>query len=684
MAPQESLVAAWAALVIGSAITAVLAARGRPRLCGYVAVAFMALAGTGVYYAAGSVFSRGPVALEMPALALSALGARLAIHIDRLSALFLLVIATIGILVTLYSVEYIQRYPGQSLVRYYPVLLLFFASVVAVVSVPDMLMFLVAWELMTLLSYALVVFDKESPVSLRAGLKYFIITHVATACMVVATIVLYLQAGSFSFAALGNAMASLSHSNPALLHLVLGLFLIGFGTKAGMLPFGDWLPDAYPAAPSAASAAFAGSMTKLGIYGIIRVFCQMLPVSHFSFVWGGIIALFGTISIFVGTLTALAQDDSKRLLSFHVIGQIGYMLLGIGLGIYFLPVSPALAVVGMIAGTFHLINHVCYKSCLFLNAGAVLYRTGTRDLNLVGGLAHVMPLTATTALVASLSIAGVPPFSGFSSKWMIFQASAIGGIDAPFFMAFALIAIFISIATLASFLKFLGTAFFGKLRLPGEGLVQSDVPASMKIPQVALAVLCVLFGIAPVLAIRGIYPAISAVLSPGYAPSASALFGRSALGVTLNLGEGAAGAWYPLVLVAGLLGGLAVAHLLYHSGGARARLTEVWYCGELHADEEARYRAHSYYLPFKEFLQVRIGAHRTSGVYPKLPIPHVGQPTAVRRALDLDGWLYYPLVRWGGRVLDRFSRTHVGIPQVYVLWMVGGMILAIVVLFWLS
>jgi len=197
-------------------------------------------------------------------------------------------------------------------------------------------------------------------------------------------------------------------------------------------------------------------------------------------------------------------------------------------------------------------------------------------------------------------------------------------------------------------------------------------------------VLCVLFGIAPVLAIRGIYPAINAVLPPGYAPSASALFGTSPLGVTLNLGEGVAGAWYPLVLVAGLLGALAVAHLLYHSAGARARLTEVWYCGELHADEEARYRAHSYYVPFKEFLQVRIGAHRTSGLYPHLPIPHVGQPTALRRALDLDAWLYYPLVRWGGRVLERFSRTHVGIPQVYVLWMVGGMILTIVVLFWLS
>ncbi len=684
MAPHQSLLAALAALAIGSAVTAVLAGRGRARLCGYVAVAFMSLAGLGVYYAAASVFSQGPEAPGPPLLSLPALGAALTIRIDHLSALFLLVIATIGILVTLYSVEYIQRYRGQSLVRYYPMLLLFFASVVAVVSVPDMLMFLVAWELMTLLSYTLVVFDKESPVSLRAGLKYFIITHVATACMVVAAIILYTQAQSFSFTALGDAMASLSRSNPALLHLVLGLFLIGFGTKAGMLPFGDWLPDAYPAAPSAASAAFAGSMTKLGIYGIIRVFCQMLPISHFSLVWGGIIALFGTISIFVATLTALVQDDSKRLLSFHVIGQIGYMLLGIGLGIYFLPVSPALAVVGMIAGTFHLINHVCYKSCLFLNAGAVLYRTGTRDLNQVGGLAHVMPLTATTALIASLSIAGVPPFSGFSSKWMIFQASAVGGIDVPFFMVFAVAAIFISIATLASFLKFLGTAFLGRLHVPEGAAVESDVPASMKIPQLALAVLCVLFGVAPVLAVGRIYPAISAILPPGYAPSAQALFGASPVGITLSLGEGVAGAWHPLPLVGVLIVGMAVAHFVYRSAGAKARLTDVWYCGEPHPGEEMRYPAHSYYLPFKEFLQLRIGAHRTSGVYPRLPIPRIGTPTALRRALDVDAWLYYPLVRWAGRVLERFSRTHVGIPQVYVLWMVGGAILAVIVLFLLS
>ena len=267
---------------------------------------------------------------------------------------------------------------------------------------------------------------------------------------------------------------------------------------------------------------------------------------------------------------------------------------------------------------------------------------------------------------------------------MIFQASAVGGIDVPFFIVFAIIAIFISIATLASFLKFLGTAFFGRLHLPRGVRVESDVPATMKIPQVALAALCVLFGLAPVLAISGIYPAISAVLPPGYAPSAQALFGTSSFGVTLNLGEGAAGVWYPLPLVAVLLGGLVIAYLVYHAAGARTRLTEVWYCGELHSDEEVRYRAHSYYQPFKEFLRVRIGAHRTSGVYPRLPIPRVGKPTAVRRALDFDAWLYYPLVRWAGRVLNRFSRTHVGIPQVYVLWMVGGMILAIVVLFWLS
>jgi len=684
MAPQESLLAALASLIIGSLLTALLAVRGRPRVCGYAALIFMTSAGIGVYHAAGSVFLHGPVTLDLPLPALAALGAGMTVHIDYLSALFLLVIATIGVLVTLYSVEYIRRYPGQSLVRYYPLLLLFFASVVAVVSVSDMLIFLVAWELMTLLSYALVVFDKESPICLRAGLKYFIITHTATACMVAAVIILYTQAGSFSFTALGEAMASLSRSNPALLHLVLGLFLIGFGTKAGMLPFGDWLPDAYPAAPTAAAAAFAGSMTKLGIYGILRVFCQLLPVSHFSWVWGGIIALFGTISIFVGTLTAMVQDDSKRLLSFHVIGQMGYMLLAIGLGIYFLPISPALAVVGMIAGTFHLINNVCYKSCLFLNAGAVFYRTGTRDLNQVSGLAHIMPLTAGTALIASLSIAGVPPFSGFASKLMIFQACTMGSIDVPFFMAFAIIAIFISIATLASFLKFLATAFFGRLHLPAAATVQSDVPMSMKIPQVVLAGLCVLFGVAPVLAISGIYRAISALLPPGYAPAAHALFGTSPLGVTLNLGEGAAGAWYPLTVVAVLLGGLVIAHLIYQAAGARARLTEVWYCGEPLPHEEGRYQAHSYYLPFKEFLRVRIGTHQTSGIYPRLPIPRVGRPTALRRALDLDAWFYYPLVRWGGHLLRRFSRTHVGIPQVYVLWMIVGMILAILVLFWLS
>jgi len=671
MSPQLILYAIGI-LAVGAAVTVFMARD--PRSAGSAAFIFVAFAALLVVTVALPPLVSGETAIYMSGLVLPGLGAELTFRVDALSALFLLVIAVIATLVTFYSIAYMESYPEESLARYYAPLLLLVAGMIGVVSVSDWLFFLIFWEFMTLASYFLVIFERGNPVSLRAGFKYFLMNHAAAALMFAAAIITW-QVGpvrQFDFITAQYSMATMAHARPWLLHLVLALWFLGFGTKAGMYPLGDWLPDAYPAAPSSGSAAFAGMMTKLGIYGLLRIFADSLPLSNATSVWGGIIAAFGAGSIFVGTVTALAQDDSKRLLSFHVIGQVGYMLVAIGTGLYFLPTNPALGALAMLAGVFHMVNHACYKCLLFLNAGAVRYRTGTRDLNRLGGLAAVMPLTAATAVIASMSIAGIPPFSGFASKWLIYQSTIVGGMEFPLFLVCGFVAMFVSLVTLASFLKFLGAVFFGKLAAPTDLAAVHEVPLVMKLPQVVLAALCVLFGVLPTLPTAYIFRAVTAVAHNAAVPSYQQVLGSSSIALAFTPNTAVTGVWSPLPVVAVFAVLLALSYGLMRLGGAPVRKVECWYCGEEHADELVRFRASGFYGPFK---------HAFERVYLRVPLPRVRFPRILERVFDLDAWLYEPAVRAGGKLAERLSRTHVGIPQMYMLWQIIGMIIVLALLF---
>jgi len=356
----------------------------------------------------------------------------------------------------------------------------------------------------------------------------------------------------------------------------------------------------------------------------------------------------------------------------------------VGTGVAFLRISPPLAVAGLVGGLFHLVNNACYKSLLFLNAGAGLYRSGTRDLNHVGGLAKIMPVTAATAVIASLAIAGVPPFSGFSSKWLIFQASLGSGMEKPLFIALGIIAIFISAVTLASFLKFLGTLFLGKLHIEKEGAEHREVPLSMLLPQVIIAIFCILFGVYPMLPVKFLYGAVEGLLPGGYAPSLASLFGNLGVGVSLSVSGGTVGVWNPPVVLAGLLVCFLISYGIYLLAASPVRKTATWLCGEEHEEDEVRYKAHGFYLPFSDFLSFRVGKYNVRTFFPSIPRPRVGDLAWLRKAVNLDEWLYYPAVRAGNRFCQRFRESHVGIPQVYVLWMAAGMVLAIIVLYALS
>jgi NADH:ubiquinone oxidoreductase subunit 5 (subunit L)/multisubunit Na+/H+ antiporter MnhA subunit len=414
------------------------------------------------------------------------------------------------------------------------------------------------------------------------------------------------------------------------------------------------------------------------------MFITILPSSYYTSFWGGLIATFGTVSLFVGSLTALMQKDSKRLLAFSSIGQIGYIFLSLGMGIAFLRINPAVSAIALVAGLFHTLNDALFKALLFLNAGSILYRTHTRNLNDLGGLYKLMPFTALATLVGCLSVAGMPPFNGFASKWLIFQATILGGIDKPTYVFFAILALFISAVTLAYGLKFMGAAFLGKPAGSLGDKIKSDVPGSMQFPQFLLGLFCLLLGLYPMLPISFIFQTLPSLGTKLSFPEMPSLVGPCFFRVATNLGEGIGGVYNGSILLMAFLLSLFIASLFYRAGGAKVREDVTWYCGEKHLPAEVHFTADSLFLPFKSFIRIRVGRYQREGIYPSFKLPIVSLSPGLKKIFDVDAYFFYPIARFFMKLIEKFSRVHVGIPQVYVLWMIVGMVLAIIILFSLS
>ncbi|MBI2407259.1 MAG: hypothetical protein HYV19_03010 [Gemmatimonadetes bacterium] len=663
------LLEAAAAFLIAGALGALITAR-RGRRGAWVSV--VAVSGAAILMVASAVRAfRGGGDPEVSALPIRALGAALRIHVDPLSAVFLCLAGPIALLTTLYSVEYMGRFVRDGLTKYYPVLLILFLAIGGTVVTTDLFWFLVFWELMTLTSFVLVIFERESREAHRAGLKYFVWNQGAALGLMGAALVLWRRAGSFDFEAIRVSLATLLDTAPVTGHAVLFLFFFGFATKAGILPMGTWLPDAYTAAPTSVTAAFGGTMTKLGIYGLLRVFLHLLPLGPATTIWGIVIAVAGLTSLFAGTLSALKQDDAKRLMSYHVIGQVGYMFFGVGAGIALMQTDPLLGTLGLVAGLFHLINNSLYKPCLFLGAGAVEYRTGSRSLSaLGGGLGGVMAGTMACSLVASLAIAGVPPLNGFTSKWLLYATGILGAESSFLLPVAALVAMFISIVTLASFVKYVAGAFLGApVVTPAGAPPIRDVPATMLAPQYVLAGACLVVGLAPFAVLRLVHQAIVGLPSMIGAPDFASLLGGSNTTLALARDGITLASWAPVPLTAVLLIlGIAAYVGLQRAGGVVTRRVPVWACGEEENPAELRYRADSLYRPFKDVFH---------GMYPRMPVVRFEFPDFLRRTLDLDHWLYQPLARGTQGAVRGVSRTHVGIPQVYLLWIIIGAVAVI-------
>lgn len=363
----------------------------------------------------GSVFSFR-IAASLPLLTIS-------FSVDALSAFFILIISLIALLASIYALGYVrhyyQKYDLGVLGFFYNA---FLAGMVMVVSADQALFFLVVWEIMSLSSYFLVIYEHRAADNVKAGTLYFIMTHIGTGFIILAFLLLYRATGSLDF---NTIKESIGAAEPFTKNAVFILALIGFGTKAGIIPLHIWLPSAHPAAPSHVSALMSGVMIKTGIYMFIRIFMDMMPNAPLW--WGMIILILGATSSLLGVLHALTEHDIKRLLAFHSIENIGIILMGMGSSLIFwsLGILP-LAILGLTAALFHTLNHAIFKSLLFMGAGAVIAEMHTRNMEEYGGLIKFMPQTAFLFLVGSMAISALPPFNGFFSEWMTFQSLFAG------------------------------------------------------------------------------------------------------------------------------------------------------------------------------------------------------------------------------------------------------------------
>jgi len=418
----------------------------------------------------------------------------LGIHltIDGLSLLMLATISIICLAASLYSVNYMERYTAKP--RYYILLMLMIAGMNIVALGADLVNLYIGIEIAALACYALVAFGVEHEY-LEASFKYQIMGTVGTLCILLGMAFLYREAGSLNLAELQGILLG-QGLNPVLFFSGI-LFLAGFGLKAAYMPFHAWLPDAHSTAPSPVSAILSGIFIKvIGLYGMIRVFFCIFGMTT-TLSW--IFMVIASVSILLGAFLALGQKDSKRLLAYCTISQMGYILLGLG-------IATPLAIMGAL---FHLVNHALFKGLFFLNAGSVEMQTGTRDLTELGGLNQRMPVTGTTCAIGFFSVSGFPPFNGFWSKLIIIIAAIQAG-----YAGFAIVAAIGAIVTMAYFLKLEKGIFFGSL--PEKWQKVKEAPVLMCTAMVLLAAACLGIGLAFPWIIDGfIQPAVNAVMMLG-------------------------------------------------------------------------------------------------------------------------------------------------------------------------
>ena len=498
----------------------------------------------------------------------------IALEVDALSLFFGLLVATAVLVSCIYSIQYMSH--DHNVREYYTLFLMLSGGVMGLVLSGDIFNMFIMVEILTFAAVALTAFRNTAKGALEAAFKYLVVGSMGSTCILVGTIMLYAQVHTLNFAQL-SALIPGNLNNAT--KLAFALLFIGFGTKAFIVPFHPLAADAHGAAPASISVLISGVLTKSGIYGIIRL-CYFLFQSMGLGTVQFMLVFFGCMSMFICVTMALAQHDFKRLLAFHSISQIGYVLTAVGL----------CTALGISAGLYHAMNHTLFKGLLFLAAGAVLHQTGTTDLDRLGGLSKKMPWTTVLFLIGAFSISGIPPFNGFASKWMIYQATYQKAVESGNigFLLVTIIALVTSVLTLASFVKVSQSVFFGQL--PRELENVKEVSFGMRLAMGIFALLCVLTGLFPNLVTTYITePAAKAVFSVAQYISAMG-FDASGVAAENAVSFAHVGVWEPiswlLILCIALLSVTIVAvaskydNVSQRSGDAVDSKYELFYGGE--------------------------------------------------------------------------------------------------------
>jgi hydrogenase-4 component B len=542
----------------------------------------------GLAAALAHMLAGGPVQDTILPLGLPWIGARF--HLDALASMFAVVVTLGGALASLYAIGY-GRHEAEParVLPFYPV---FLAGMILVVLAADAFSFLVAWELMSLSSWALVMARHREAANRTAGYVYLVMASFGALCLLLAFGLLAGPAGGYAFETIR------AHAPAApVASLVLALAVLGAGSKAGLVPLHAWLPLAHPAAPSHVSALMSGVMTKVAVYAFIRLVFDL--VGPPAWWWSVVVLALGGATAALGVLYALMQHDLKRLLAYHTVENIGIIFIGLGLALAFRAENMAwAAALAVTAALFHVFNHSLFKSLLFFGSGAVLVATGERDMEHMGGLIRRMPQTAFAFLAGCVAISALPPLNGFVSEWLTFQAILIS----PQLQAWALKLMVPAVGALlalsaalaaACFVKAFGVSFLGRPRTPqAEAAVEVD--RFSRTAMFALVGLCLAAGILPGFVIDALAPAAQSLVGGhmplqasqpwlSIAPIAEA---RSSYNGLLVFG---------FIAVSALLGAAAIHRFASHA----SRRAPAWDCGFPDPSPMTQYTAGSFAQPIR-------------------------------------------------------------------------------------
>jgi len=609
----------------------------------------------------------GPESLALP-LGIPWLGAHL--RLDALSAFFLIVVDLGALAASLFAIGYgaHESAPGRVL-PFYPA---FLAAMSLVVVADDAFTFLLSWEFMSLSSWALVVAHHRVPENVRAGYVYLVMASIGTLALLLAFGLLAGPEGLYSF-----AQIRAGHQSALLGTFVLVLALIGAGSKAGIVPLHVWLPLAHPAAPSQVSALMSGVMTKVAVYGFIRIVFDL--VGEPAWWWSIVVLVLAGATTVMGVLYALMQHDLKRLLAYHTVENIGIIFIGLGLALAFkahaMPFAAALA---FTAALLHVFNHSLFKSLLFFGSGAVLGATGERDMEHLGGLIHRMPQTAFVFLVGCAAISALPPLNGFVSEWLTLQAVLLSPQLPSWALKLlipavgAMLALSAALAA-ACFVKAYGVTFLGRPRTPAAADARETDAYSLA-AMMLFAALCLVAGILPSLFIDALAPVSNALIGARM----PAQIGAQWLSIVpIAASRSSYDGLLVFLFIAG--SGMLAAFAIHRLASDRLRRAPAWDCGYPDSNPATQYSATSFTQPIRRVFGSIVFRARDQAV---MPAPGDTRPAQLKVEVRDLVWefLYAPAVDVVALAADRLNRLQFLTIRQFLTLVFSALVILLVVL----